>query len=176
MVGRARRDRRDRRDPPRPAEVAAGAVPRRCRLVRSPVLTSCSFVRSFVRRCGGHENAEPTTSDQSEGCPAHATLPRVLGIDIVRGCHVRSLNPLARGRGAGGYDRGPLQVETALAAVQAVRDEVAYVRTERSTCVAHNARIMHDVPTAAPLVRLLCTQYPFGRPAPSAKPPWCSDM
>ena len=48
------RDRRDRRDPPRPAEVAAGAVPRRRRLVRSSERTYRSFVRSFTSCCGGH--------------------------------------------------------------------------------------------------------------------------
>ena len=48
---------------------------------------------------------------------------------------------------------------------------MAYVRIERSTSAVRTARIMHDVPIAAPLVRLLRTLYPFGgRPKRRANP------
>ena len=70
----------DRRDPPRPDEVAAEAVPGRRRLVRSFARTYRSFVRRLLRPRG---NAEPTTSDRGEGCPArptpHARVSRSCG-------------------------------------------------------------------------------------------------
>ena len=98
--------------------------------------------------------------DRGEGCPTHAArLPRVQGVEIERGRHVRSVpsRPL-----------GPLwlAIEGPTAMIADYigarcsagcswshsTSIVAYVLTERSTCAVRTARIMHDVPTAAPLV------------------------
>ena len=134
-------DRCDRRDQPRPAEVAARAVPWRRRLVRSPVRRDRSFVRSFVQRCGGHENAEPTTSIRGEGCHAHAAsragcqdragLPRPFG------------PPLAQGRQTGGHDCGPRRLlQCRLFVVRldqhrGVRADRLRPRGLRAPCVPH---------------------------------------
>ena len=70
---------RDRRDPPRPAEVAAGAVPRWRRLVRSSVRT----YRAFLVVCGWRWTPEQSTLDTGEGCLTHAASAP--GVEIVRG-------------------------------------------------------------------------------------------
>ena len=117
-----------RRDPPRwrRGPCPGGDV--------SSARPSVRIVRLFVRSqaaAAAIGNAEPTTSDRGEDCP----LPSVPGVEIVQGCHVRAEPlgpPLASGRRAGGSDRGLPQVETALAAAQAVRGQVR--PASRRTC------------------------------------------